>query len=48
MAFSLVAAAQRRSTSPAPENAPNPTLPKTESEKRILATISDAVEAKEL
>jgi caffeoyl-CoA O-methyltransferase len=48
LAFALVAAAQRPSTSPAPENAPNPTLPKTESEKRILATISEAVKAKEL
>jgi predicted O-methyltransferase YrrM len=48
LAFSLVAAAQRPSTSPAPENAPNPTLPKTESERRILNTISDAVKAKEL
>jgi len=48
LAFSLVSAAQRPSTSPAPENAPNPTLPKTESEKRILATISEAVKAKEL
>jgi predicted O-methyltransferase YrrM len=47
LAFSLAAAAQRN-TSPAPENAPNPTLPKTESEKRILSTISDAVKAKEL
>ncbi len=48
LAFSLGAAAQRPSTSPAPENAPNPTLPRTESEKRILATISDAVKAREL
>jgi predicted O-methyltransferase YrrM len=48
LAFSLVAAAQRPATSPAPENAPNPTLPKTESEKRILSTISEAVKAKEL
>jgi predicted O-methyltransferase YrrM len=48
LAFSLVAAAQRPSTSPAPENAPTRTLPKTEAEKRILAAISEAVKAKEL
>jgi predicted O-methyltransferase YrrM len=47
LALSLTAAAQR-STSPAPENAPHPTLPKSESEKRILSTISEAVKAKEL
>jgi caffeoyl-CoA O-methyltransferase len=47
LALQLTAAAQR-STSPAPESAPNPTLPKTESEKRILSTISEAVKAKEL
>jgi caffeoyl-CoA O-methyltransferase len=47
LAFQLIAAAQR-TTSPAPENAPNPTLPKSESEKRILSTISEAVKAKEL
>jgi predicted O-methyltransferase YrrM len=48
LALSLVAAAQRPSSSPAPESAPNPTIPKTESEKRILSAISDAVKAKEL
>jgi len=48
LALSLVAAAQRPSTSPAPENAPNPTLPKTDSEKRSLSAISEAVKAKEL
>src|SRR5262249_4116372 len=48
LGLSLVAAAQRPSTSPAPENAPNPTVPKTESEKLILSTISDEVKAKEL
>jgi len=47
LALSLTAVAQR-STSPAPENAPNPTLPKSESETRVLSTISDAVKAKEL
>jgi predicted O-methyltransferase YrrM len=48
LCLAVVAQAQRRSTSPAPENAPNPTLPKTESEKRILSTISEAVKAREL
>ena len=48
LCLAVAAPAQRRSTSPAPENAPNPTLPKTESEKRILSTISDAVKAREL
>jgi caffeoyl-CoA O-methyltransferase len=47
LALSLTAAAQR-STSPAPESAPHPTLPGSESEKRILSTISEAVKAKEL
>jgi predicted O-methyltransferase YrrM len=44
----LGAAGQRRAPSPAPESAPYPTVPNTESEKRILATISEAVKAKEL
>jgi predicted O-methyltransferase YrrM len=48
IALALPAAAQRRSTSPAPENAPNPTLPKIDAEKRILFTISEAVKANEL
>jgi caffeoyl-CoA O-methyltransferase len=42
------AAAQRRSTSPAPENAPYPPMAKSEAEKRILTTISEAVKANEL
>lgn len=44
----LGAAAQRQTPSPAPESAAHPTLPKTESEKRIISTISEAVKAKEL
>jgi caffeoyl-CoA O-methyltransferase len=44
----LGAAGQRRETSPAPESAAYPILPKTESEKRIVSTISEAVKAKEL
>ena len=39
----LGAAGQRRETSPAPESAAYPIMPKTESEKRIISTISEAV-----
>lgn len=46
--FGLSAPAQRRSTSPAPENAPNPPLAKTDAEKRILTTLNEAVKANEL
>src|ERR1041385_1659880 len=50
LAFTFVpgAAAQRTNPSPAPESVAHPLVPKTESEKRILATISEAVKAKEL
>jgi len=46
--FVLGAAAQRPNPSPAPESVAHPIVPKTESEKRILAIISEAVKAKEL
>lgn len=42
------AASQGRSTSPAPEKLQYPPVAKTESEKRILFTISEAVKAGEL
>ena len=48
LALAPHAAAQRRPLSPAPENAPNPPLAKSESEKRILAVMSEAVKANEL
>src|SRR5579864_3806196 len=48
LALAFDAAGQRPSLSPAPENAPNPPLAKSESEKRILATMNEAVKAKEL
>src|SRR5215470_6029195 len=46
--FALGAAAQRSNPSPAPESVAHPIVPKTESEKRIIATISEAVKTKEL
>jgi predicted O-methyltransferase YrrM len=46
--FVLGAAAQRPSPSPAPESVAHPIVPKTDSEKRIIAVISEAVKAKEL
>src|ERR1051325_5582180 len=46
--FLLGSAAQRTAPSPAPESVAPPIVPKTESEKRIIAAISEAVKAKEL